>query len=265
MRIHTFDNWLNESENKSQEGVTPEQRELLNDSCRHYQKNNQMIQPQDAWWVNPETGLVDVGGNFVLDSEKWKSGLLGIRFGKIKGYFNIDGAGISDASELPREIGTHLNADRNRFRTLEGIGLVGGRLELDSNLLVSLEGLDPKKADWFMGFGNPVRANFMGDDLEEVESGKRTWLEVYVDILRGEYAIKRGEAEAKDWVLRNKFDAKTLEPLIKSDPEGTALLLAKIPAEYQEVISTTLDSISDLPPGFRDDFDPLSDLTSLGF
>ena len=119
-----------------QDGVTPEQRELLNASCKYYQKNNKGFQPKDAWWVDPETGLVNIGGNFIL-KDGWKEGLLGIKFGKIGGYFNVVGAGLESASELPREIGTHLNAGGNKFRTLEGIGLVKKTISIENNLLVS--------------------------------------------------------------------------------------------------------------------------------
>ena len=38
-----------------QDGVTPEQRALLNASCQFYQKNNKMVRPEDAWWVDPAT------------------------------------------------------------------------------------------------------------------------------------------------------------------------------------------------------------------
>ena len=90
-----------------QDGVTPEQRALLNASCQYYREGSHGMQPEDAWSVDPATGLVNVGGNFVLE-RSYTSGLLGIKFGKIGGYFNVIGAGLESASELPREIGTHL-------------------------------------------------------------------------------------------------------------------------------------------------------------
>ena len=43
-----------------QDGVTPQQRELLNSCCQFYQKNRQIVQPENAWWVNPEIGRAHV-------------------------------------------------------------------------------------------------------------------------------------------------------------------------------------------------------------
>ena len=66
----------------TQDGVTPEQRSLLNDSCQPYQENGQMVNPADAWWVDPESGLVTVGGNFIL-RRNWKEGQNGTRRARV--------------------------------------------------------------------------------------------------------------------------------------------------------------------------------------
>jgi hypothetical protein len=258
-----------------QDGVTPEQRELLNASCQIYQKNNKMVQPQDAWWVDPATGLVNVGGNFVL-KQGWKGGLLGIKFGKIGGYFNVTEAGLEDASELPREIGTHLNASDNKFRTLEGVGKVGKTIEVDNNLLVSLEGMTPEllgglpagnsilRAGKFSGLsGNPVRAPFLRDDLELVLGGKMSWTGIYLEIVTGEYAIKKDPDGSIEWILKNKLSPEVLGAEIKKAPAKMAIELAKVSPKHRKSLNDILDQI-DLPSGFKDDTSLVADLSDIG-
>jgi hypothetical protein len=258
-----------------QDGVTPEQRELLNASCQIYQKNNRMVQPEEAWWVDPQTGLVNVGGNFIL-KQGWTGGLLGIKFGRVAGYFNVTEAGLEDPSELPREIGTHLNAADNKFRTLEGIGKVGKTIDVDNNLLVSLEGMTPEllgglpagnsvlRAGKFSGLsGNPVRAPFLRDDLEEVVNGKMTWTEIYLEIVAGEYAIRKDPDGSIEWILKNKLSPEVLGAEIRKNPEKMAVELAKVGSKHRKALNDILDQI-DLPPGFRDDRDLIVDLSDVG-
>jgi hypothetical protein len=253
-----------------QDGVTPEQRALLNSSCQHYQKNNKGVQPKDAWWVDPETGLVNVGGNFIL-KDKWTEGLLGIKFGKIGGYFNVNGAGLESASELPREIGTHLNAGGNKFRTLEGIGYVKMSISVEDNLLVSLEGLTKELLSSFqprykiaMADRNPVRSGFLRDDLEEVLRGWATWTGVYLSIIAGDYTIKKDPDGSIEWILKNKLSPEVLGAEIKKDPAKLAIELAKVPQKHRKMLNDILDQIKDLPPGFKDDTSLAADLSDIG-
>jgi hypothetical protein len=255
-----------------QDGVTPEQRALLNASCQYYQKNNKGVKPEDAWWVDPATGLVNVGGNFIL-KDKWTEGLLGIKFGKVAGYFNVNGAGLESASELPREIGTHLNAGGNKFRTLEGIGYVGKSISVENNLLVSLEGLTKD----LMGLStqlllhqkitmadrNPVRSGFLRDDLEEVLGGWETWTGIYLSIIAGDYTIKKDPDGSIEWILQNKLSPEVLGAEIKKDPAKLAIELAKVPQKHRKALNDILDQI-DLPPGFKDDTSLVADLSDIG-
>jgi hypothetical protein len=254
-----------------QDGVTPDQRALLNASCQYYQKNNKGVQPKDAWWVDPATGLVNVGGNFIL-KDKWTEGLLGIKFGKIGGYFNVNGAGLESASELPREIGTHLNAGGNKFRTLEGIGYVKKSISVENNLLVSLEGLTKDllgsstqllHQKITMVDRNPVRSGFLRDDLEDVLSGKETWTGIYLSIIAGDYAIKKDPDGSIEWILKNKLSPEVLGAEIKNAPAKLAIELAKVPQKHRKALNDILDQI-DLPPGFKDDTSLVADLSDIG-
>ena len=260
-----------------QDGVTPEQRALLNASCQYYQKNNKMVRPEDAWWVDPATGLVNVGGNFLL-MQGWTDGLLGIKFGKIGGYFNVNGAGLEFASELPREIGTHLNAEDNKFRTLEGIGLVQKSITVDGNLLVSLEGIEKDLLGEFNHIlpsgiflskvqgaaRNPVRSAFLRDDLEEVLSGKTTWTGIYLSIIAGDYGMKKDPDGSIEWILKNKLSPEVLGAEIMKDPEKMVIELAKVPQKHRKMLNDILDQIRNLPPGFKDDTDLVADLSDIG-
>ena len=254
-----------------QDGVTPEQRALLNASCQFYQKNNKMVKPEDAWWVDPATGLVNVGGNFLL-MQGWTDGLLGIKFGKVGGYFNVNGAGLESASELPREIGTHLNAEDNKFRTLEGIGLVKASITVDGNLLVSLEGMTKELSGGFSSYyskvagaaRNPVRSAFLRDDLEQVLYGRETWTGIYLSIIAGDYGMKKDPDGSIEWILQNKLSPEVLGAEIKKAPEKMAIELAKVPQKHRKMLNGILDQIRDLPPGFKDDTDLVADLSDIG-
>jgi len=253
-----------------QDGVTSEQRDLLNDSCQIYQKNGQIVNPEDAWSVDPGTGLVNVGGNFIL-SQNWKGGLLGIKFGEVKGFFNVIGAGLEDASELPRKVGSHLNIDDNKFRTLEGIGIVKKSITADNNLLVSLEGAtkellggDSLPFKFQALAGNPIRSPFLRDDLENVLQGEETWTEIYLSIVAGDYAIKKDPDGSIEWILQNKLGPEVLEAEIKKAPEKMSVLLAKVPQNQRKILNGILDEIKDLPPGFREGTDLVTDLSDIG-
>ena len=253
-----------------QDGVTPEQRSLLNDSCQPYQENGQMVNPADAWWVDPESGLVTVGGNFIL-RRNWKEGLLGIKFGEIKGFLNVIGAGLEDASELPRKVGSHLNIDDNKFRTLDGIGKVGEAITAENNLLISLEGSTKELLGGYspsMKFqalaGNPIRSPFLRDDLQEVLKGEETWIGIYLSMVAGDYAIKKDPDGSIEWILKNKLSPENLSGEIRKSPEKMAIELAKVPAKHRKMLNDILDQIGDLPPGFREDMDLVADLSDIG-
>jgi hypothetical protein len=88
------------------DSLTDEQRKFL-DRIAH------------GWWSVNSEGLVDVEGSFDCRYQELEN-FLGIRFGKVSGYFDCDG---------------------NQLRTLEGSPrVVGGRFYCSGNPLISLEG-----------------------------------------------------------------------------------------------------------------------------
>ena len=83
--------------------LTPRQIEALNKvSINPYDKDKKSM----TWSVNPETGLVDVKGEFVASrSEFFKGGTLGgIKFGVVEGKFDVYAIGLTTLEGCPREI-----------------------------------------------------------------------------------------------------------------------------------------------------------------
>jgi hypothetical protein len=83
--------------------LTPRQIEALNKvSINPYDKDKKSM----TWSVNPETGLVDVKGDFVASrSEFFKGGTLGgIKFGVVEGKFDVYAIGLTTLEGCPREI-----------------------------------------------------------------------------------------------------------------------------------------------------------------
>lgn len=265
-----------------QDGLTPEQREMLDSYCKPYRYDGGEVDPRKLWWVG-EDGLVNVEGDFEINptNHKYKGwkGLLGVKFGLVKGNFKVPGIDLESASDLPRSIGGKLSAEDNKLRTLEGIGLVGGSISVDRNLLVSLEGIP--KDQWqysnpnslFSGIsGNPVRGGFLTDDLMNVLKGEDTWTSIYLDIVAGEYslfsvgysAIQKDSDESIEWILKNKLSPEVLGEEIKKNPEKMAIKLAKIPSNHRKMLDGILDQIKDLPGGFKEDRDLLLTLGDVG-
>lgn len=259
-----------------QDGLTLDQKELLDDYCKPYKYDGEVIDPEKLWWVD-ERGLVNVKGDFIVNptTHKYKGrteGLLGIKFGRVEGNFKAQEIGLEKASDLPREVGGNLSANGNKFRTLEGIGKIRYTINLRENLLVSLEGM----TEDLMGnynpdskfdslFENPVRAGFLIGDLEYVLVGDQTWEETYLDIvLDKSYLSQSKDPEGTIiWVLENKLGPEVLEKMIKKSPEMMSVKLAKVSPRYRKYLNSTLDKIN-LPPGFREDRDLMTDLGDVG-
>ena len=108
-------------------GLTDEQRKFLDEYIR------------GTWSVNSE-GLVDVQGGFYC----YRQGLedfLGIRFGRVSGYFWCWGNQLRTLEGSPRKVGGVFWCYGNQLRTLEGSPRkVGGNFYCHQNPLISLEG-----------------------------------------------------------------------------------------------------------------------------
>ena len=112
---------------ESRDGLTDEQRKFLDEYTR------------GTWSVNSE-GLVDIKGGFFCVGERIED-FLGIRFGKVSGYFWCFDNQLRTLEGSPREVGEGFYCYGNQLRTLEGAPReVGGDFNCGINPLISLEG-----------------------------------------------------------------------------------------------------------------------------
>ena len=107
--------------------LTDQQRKFLDGNTR------------GTWSVNSE-GLVDVRGNFWCNNQGLRD-FLGIRFGKVSGYFWCFDNQLRTLEGSPREVGGNFSCDGNQLRTLKGSPrVVGENFYCGRNPLISLEG-----------------------------------------------------------------------------------------------------------------------------
>jgi len=108
--------------------LTPDQEAFLN-ACTH-----------GTWSVNPETGLVDVNGDFDCSKRGLKS-LQGVSFGHVSGDFFCSYNQLTTLVGAPQTVDEIFACRSNQLTSLEGAPqTVGGSFWCDNNLLTTLEG-----------------------------------------------------------------------------------------------------------------------------
>jgi len=113
---------------ESQTELTPEQIEWL-DKCT-----------RGSWTLNPQTGLVDVDGDFNCESQNLTD-FKGVRFGVVTGYFDCHRNKLTSLEGAPQSVGGVFTCSHNYLTSLEGAPQsVGGSFYIDGNKLTSLEG-----------------------------------------------------------------------------------------------------------------------------
>jgi hypothetical protein len=154
--------------------LTPEQIRWLN-TCAG-----------ERWELNPETGLVDIDGNFRCDEQNLTD-FKGVKFGTIRRNFychnnqlaSLDGAPVEvggdfdcHSSQLtslvgaPKEVGGNFYCNANRLTSLEGAPKsVGGDFYCHENQLASLVGAPKEVAGYFYCNGNRL-ASLVGAPKE---------------------------------------------------------------------------------------------------
>jgi hypothetical protein len=100
--------------------LTKEQTKFLNDYTR------------GEWKVNPDTGLIDVRGEFNCMGENLND-FKGLRFGKVTKDFNCNYNNLKTLDGSPREVGENFGCRKNPLISLEGApSKVGGRFAFDN-------------------------------------------------------------------------------------------------------------------------------------
>jgi hypothetical protein len=97
-----------------------------------------------TWRLNPQTGLVDVDGDFDCSGDGRQQklrDLKGVRFGEVGGYFNCSHNGLTSLEGAPREVRGNFYCSDNGLTSLEGAPReVGGIFDCSRNQLTSLVG-----------------------------------------------------------------------------------------------------------------------------
>ena len=86
--------------------LTQEQIDFLEDFTR------------GKWNINPDTGLIDVRGNFDCDRMDLND-FKGLRFGKVTGYFSCSDNNLKTLDGSPREVGRNFWCPGNPLISLE--------------------------------------------------------------------------------------------------------------------------------------------------
>ena len=120
-------NQLFEGEQELTQELTQEQKDWL-DKCVF-----------GKWWVNPQTGLVDVDMSFQCSGQG--PGFNGVRFGHIRKNFICSESRLSSLDGAPQSVGGDFSCSYNTLSSLEGAPQsVGGNFICSYNSLTSLEG-----------------------------------------------------------------------------------------------------------------------------
>ena len=118
-----------------------------------------------TWSLNPETGLVDVNGNFDCRSQKLKD-FKGVRFGVITGCFWCYRNSLTTLEGAPQEVGSEFSCNNNKLTSLEGgPQKVGRSFSCENNKLTSLEG-GPKKVGGYFNCSSNSLTSFKGGPQE---------------------------------------------------------------------------------------------------
>ena len=88
--------------------LTQEQKDWL-DKCS----------TKGTWKLNPQTGLVDVVGNFDCKDQNLTD-FKGVRFGSVSGHFNCSNNQLTSLEEAPKSVGLGFNCANNNLTSLEG-------------------------------------------------------------------------------------------------------------------------------------------------
>ena len=140
--------------------LTPEQVEWL-DQCT-----------KGTWQLNPQTGLVDVNGDFNC-GEQELSDFKGVRFGVVRGYFHCHTNQLTTLEGAPREVGEGFWCSHNQLTTLEGAPQkVGGHFDCGDNQLTTLEGAPQKVGGNFFCRNNPVSKETLQSIFRIMKTGK---------------------------------------------------------------------------------------------
>ena len=93
-----------------------------------------------SWKLNPQTGLINVDGNFYC-SERGLTDFKGVRFGKVSEHFVCGYNQLTTLEGAPKTVGGYFECENNELTSLVGAPqTVGGSFHCHDNELTTLEG-----------------------------------------------------------------------------------------------------------------------------
>jgi hypothetical protein len=96
-----------------------------------------------TWGINPQTGLIDVYGDFECKEQRLPD-FKGVRFGKVTLSFNCSDNSLTSLAGAPQSVGNFFNCSDNSLVSLEGAPQeVGASFDCSDNSLTSLKGGPP--------------------------------------------------------------------------------------------------------------------------
>ena len=144
------------------------------------------------WTLNPETGLVDVSGDFNCYDQRL-SDFKGVRFGEVGRDFNCSDNQLTSLEGAPQKVGWIFNCGNNQLTSLEGAPQsvrasfncsdnqltslegapqgVGGNFYCYSNQLTSLEGAPQEVGGNFYCYSNSVPGSVLKALYKKMQSG----------------------------------------------------------------------------------------------
>ena len=109
-----------------------------------------------TWKLNPDTGLVDIDGDFNC-SKQYLKDFKGVKFGEVRGSFICSFNELTSLTGAPQKILKDFNCSYNEIEFLKGAPQeVGGGFYCQFNHLISLEGAPQKVASFYFSNNDPV-------------------------------------------------------------------------------------------------------------
>ena len=177
---------------ESRDGLTDEQRKFLDKYT------------DGSWSVNSE-GLVDVEGSFWCENQGLED-FLGIRFGRVSGYFLCSRNQLRTLEGSPREVGGGFYCSKNPLISLEGAPKVikgGFRFKetwFDYNLQYFLKKIDHMKPEEISLL---LTHHFFTVDVIKEQISKNPNFPYYVSLVWNTEGFKKTQDELKKILPEN--------------------------------------------------------------
>jgi len=258
---------------ESTQDLTPEQVQFLDEYT------------DGTWSYDPETGLVDVNGDFECSLQNLKD-FSGVRFGQVSGSFNCSGNPLRTLEGSPQEVGGDFDCSMCGLTSLEGLNikLLPGSFFCTDNNLKSLVGSPKSVGDGFYCYNNnltnlvgapeTVGSNFSvyGNDLESLEGaplsiGGMGYRGKYLEIYKDEWNLLDLIRLYKKFIGKRKSLLKTivspeaLKKRIDQNPEKMIILMKD---NLKEILSTPGYENLKFPARLQREVDLLGDLSGVG-